>query len=295
MESKIVYDIFHLTYWDWRIAMDLFLGGLGVGAFLFSIGIMFYKDDDQLSLVKVGSVLGPVALVIGLFFMLSELGQPLRLYKTFLRFNVTSTLSWGGILQQIFLVLSAIFAYMLLTGKNKELRKKIAIFAGCFGLFVACYHGFLLSFVTARPLWNAGAVGVVSIIAALTSGIAAVLLIASFNEKGRNEIKSLSKVIRDLLLVTLIAQFSAIVIWLVTLATGKADFVYAYQCLNKCLGPLFWIGAVLLGLVVPFGILLPYFSSSKSDKPLPITLIAIAILLGGFMFRYVLIIAGQLS
>ena len=119
MESKVVYDVFHLVYWDWRIAMDLFLGGLAVGAFIFSIAVMFYRKNDQLASVKAGSVLAPIAMAAGLLFMLSEMGQPLRIYKTLTRFNLTSTLSWGGLLQEIFIVLSSIFAFLLLTKRTK--------------------------------------------------------------------------------------------------------------------------------------------------------------------------------
>lgn len=295
MDTKIVYDVFHLTYWDWRIALDLFLGGLGVGAFLSAIILMFQKDNDQLISVKVGAVIGPVAMTAGLLLMLWEMGQPLRIYKTITRFNPTSTLSWGGILQEGFILFSAIFVLLLFLHKNKSLRRKMAIFAGLFALFVACYHAFLLSFVTARPLWNAGAVSIASIIGSITTGIAAVIIITCFFVKGREEVKELSIKLKPLLLVLLFIQTSTYFIWIVTLLNGKADFVNAYHIMMSNFGPLFWGGAVFLGLVFPSVILFVSRIGKRKYNILPVYWVCIPILVGGFIFRYILIMAGQIS
>lgn len=295
MESKVAYDIFHLIYWDWRIALDLFLGGLGVGAFIYAISVMFYRKDDELVSVRVGTALGPIAMTAGLLFMLSEMGQPLRIYKTLIRFNPTSTLAWGGIIQEGFVLFSATFAFLLFTNKSKNLRQGFAVFAGFFALFAAFYHGFLLSFVTARPLWNAGAVNVASVISSITTGIAAVLLLASFSTRGKAEIGQMNPALKNVLLMLLIAQISTCLIWLVTLMTGKADFVNAYIILNQDFGLLLWLGAILIGLIVPFLVLSAYSFGAKRDNPIPIPLISIPILIGGLVFRYVLVIAGQIS
>lgn len=295
MESKVVYDVFHLVYWDWRIAFDLFLGGLGVGAFLYAISMIFYKNDDQLPSVKIGSVLGPLAMTAGLLFMLSEMGQPLRIWKTWTRFNPTSTLSWGGILQEGFIFFSSFFAILLFTDKKRTLRQSFAVFAGFFALFVACYHGFLLSFVTARPLWNAGAVSVASIILSVNTGISAVLLVSSFSSKGRQEIREMSPVLKNVLLVSLLAQISTCFIWLVTLLTGKADFINAFLVLNQNFWLLFWMGAIFIGLVLPFIVLAASSIGSRRNQTIPVFLITPCILAGGFIFRYILILAGQLS
>ena len=58
-------------------SLDFFLGGIAVGAFLYAIGLMFYRKDDQLVSVKVGSMAGPIAMVAALSFLLAEMGHPL--------------------------------------------------------------------------------------------------------------------------------------------------------------------------------------------------------------------------
>jgi formate-dependent nitrite reductase membrane component NrfD len=37
MNPEIIYTVQHGPYWDWKVALDLFLGGAGVGALLFAI------------------------------------------------------------------------------------------------------------------------------------------------------------------------------------------------------------------------------------------------------------------
>ncbi len=295
METKEVYDVFHVFPWDWRIPFDLFLGGLGVGAFLCAIALMFYKKNDQLVAVKIGAVLGPVAMAVGLLVMLSDLAQPFRIYKTVVRLNTSSTFSWGGIFQEGFIVFSAIFAVLLLTERSKAFRQKMAVFAGFFALFVAGYHGFLLSFVTARPLWNAGAVNVASVFASINAGIAAVVLLTFLSKKGREEMRELNRTLRDLLLVSLLIQLSTCLIWIVTLIHGKADFVNAYHVMNQQFGLLFWIGAIIIGMVFPFAVLAVYCTGKRKDQAIPVIVICLPILVGCYIFRHVLIMAGQIS
>ena len=290
MESETVYDVFHLVSWNWRIAMDLFLGGMGIGAFLFAMFVSYGRKGEELLVTKIGSVLAPIGVAAGLLFMLFEMGRPFRIFNTMIHFNRTSTLSWGGVLQLIFLVLSAIYAYLILFERNKAVRQKIGLATTFFAVFVGFYHGFLLSFVTARPLWNAAASSVVSIMSFMTTGIAAVLLGASLTEKGRREIAELFGMAANTLLVAILIQLAAIFIWMVSLARGKADFVNAFNTLNREFGFQFWGIAVVVGLCVPFVLL-----ATRKCKAIVLPITGALVLLGGYVFRHVLIICGQIS
>jgi len=39
MDPSIVYNVQHGYYWDWKVALDLFFGGAGVGAFIFGVAL----------------------------------------------------------------------------------------------------------------------------------------------------------------------------------------------------------------------------------------------------------------
>ena len=125
METSFLYNTPHLIYWDWRIAADLFLGGIGVGAFLVAvINSLFYKDRYA-SVSKVGAVLSPVLVIVGLIFMLSELGQPFRMWRTITGFNISSPLSWGGPFQGLLIAIGVIYAYLWIKPGPARLRKSI--------------------------------------------------------------------------------------------------------------------------------------------------------------------------
>jgi len=302
MDSKITYDIFHLMYWDWRVVLDFFLGGIAVGAFLYAIGLMFYRKDDQLVSVKVGSMVGPIAMIAALSFLLAEMGHPTQIYKTLTGFNFTSTMSWGGAIQICFIILSIVFVVSLFCNISKTVRWNVGMIAGFFAIFVTVYQGFLLSFVTARPLWNAGAVSIISIFLSFNTGVATVLLVTCFSKRVRNEMreivsaqgKSLDYIVKYFMLISILVQLTTCFIWIVTLIMGKADSVNAYYVLMHNYGYHFWIGVIGVGLIAPFIILAVWCSGKLKDSPIPI-FVTIPILVGGFFFRYILILAGQLS
>ena len=51
MNTEIIYEVQSGPIWDWKVAMDLFLGGAGVGAFLFAVfldaGTAWTDDSDD--------------------------------------------------------------------------------------------------------------------------------------------------------------------------------------------------------------------------------------------------------
>ncbi len=193
-------------------------------------------------------------------------------------------------MQQAFLAFAAFYAFLLLFNKEASLQKKIIIPTALFAVFVGLYHGFLLSFVTARPLWSAGASGIVSFASLITTGIAAVLVCASFTEKSRSEVAEIYGITGNILVVSILVQLFAILIWVVSLATGKADFVNAFHVLNSRFGLQFWGIAVCIGLLAPLAILF-----TKRNKPILIFLTGALILIGGFALRHTIILAGQIS
>jgi len=39
MDPAIVYNVQQGFYWDWKVALDLFFGGAGAGAFVFAVAL----------------------------------------------------------------------------------------------------------------------------------------------------------------------------------------------------------------------------------------------------------------
>ena len=85
------------------------------------------------------------------------------------------------------------------------------------------------------------------------------------------------------------------------LTIGNMKYAMAIILPGGEMAALFWIWVVLIGLVIP-GLIelayvfpkLIYHHEFKAHKG-PEILISLAVLVGGFMLRYVIVIAGQLT
>lgn len=271
--------------WDVRLPIDLFLGGVGVGAFLLAIVLSRY-DKEYKDIVKVGAYLAPVSVLVGILIMATEVGQPGRMLTGFwFRTNFASAFGWGGWLQGIFIALSAAYAWLLYKGGDEGTRRMVGYAGAVFAIAVGAYHGLLLSLVeTTRPVWNA-VVPVLFITSALTTGVAAVMLIAAVKTAALDAVKKLAGVLGVLLGI----QAFLLLVYLLSLARNdSAEAVLGMQALiSGSFAMAFWLGAVLLGVLVPLGAL----AVSKSSSALRIA--TVLVLLGGFALRYTVMMAGM--
>ena len=96
MLGTFTYNTPHLIYWDWRIAADLFLGGVGVGAFLWSVLNSLWHKGKYPTVSKVGAIMAPIFVILGLLFMMAEIGHPLRMTGIIGGFNVYEGRRWLG-------------------------------------------------------------------------------------------------------------------------------------------------------------------------------------------------------
>ena len=299
--TLFTYNTPYLVHWDWRIAADLFLGGAGVGAFLWAVLNSLYHKDKYPAISKTGAVLSPVLVMLGLLLMMTELGHPLRMWRTITGFNFSSAMSWGGPFQALLLGIGVVYAYLWIRPRSKELRNLVGIVGIPVALFVGVYHGWLLSGLVARPLWNTGLIIMIAMLSFVTTGMAAVLLITClFAKSPLGEGSSAApRSARTILSVALALQVIVLLAWWISLSGGSSDARGAIAALSATYSGLFWWVSVGLGLIVP--IVLYLIDKSLRPKEAagingPLTVLAsILILVGGFVFRYILVIGGQLS
>lgn len=301
MESVIVYNTPHLIAWDWRIAADLFLGGIGAGAFLLAVANSLRYKDKYPALSRTGAIISPIAMIAGILFMMSELGHPLRMAHTMTGFNVTSPLSWGGPLQGLLIAIGVIYAFLWLKPVADKARKAIGIIGIPVALCVAFYHGWLLSALTARPLWNSGLVTLLAILAAATTGTAAVLLVATLTGKARTG-ETPGWMVRDVrvfLVGALAMQAVAFAVWWLSMYGATAEAREAVVVAAGALGSKPWLLGVVVGLLVPILLQIVDMARGREETVAPsvglTALTTVLILVGGFVFRFVVISGGQLS
>ena len=56
MDPTLVYNIQPGPIWDWRVAVDLFAGGVGVGAFLFTFALSRFGDRRYQRLAQTAAI-----------------------------------------------------------------------------------------------------------------------------------------------------------------------------------------------------------------------------------------------
>jgi protein NrfD len=293
-------------FWGVDIALDLFFGGLGVGTFILAVAVNFFYGDRLKRVSKIAACLTPACVALGFLFLILHLGRPERFYRIFLHFNFTSPISWGGWLQTIFFAISTIYALMWLgeAGKFRRLPswlrgarpRQLTGFIGLpFALAVGIYHGFLLMVFKSRPLWNTGPVTIAAICGFITTGIALVVLVLSLLPKYRELLLEI-KISRNILGGAILLQLFTIALWMSSLYFGPGDSRQAMLTLITEFALFFWGGAISLGLLLPLliGIVALFVERRTKRFSYAVPLwTSPMVLIGGFILRYVVIIAAQ--
>jgi protein NrfD len=309
MDTTIVFNAQQGALWDWRVAVDLFFGGMGVGAFLFAVLIDWRYQGKYSRICQTGAWLAPLFVIIGLFFVMLKMGRPMAIFLTFTTYAPSSPLWWGGIFQTLFLLGTIYYAIQWMNPEaGEKARRRLGWSLIPIAFIVGAYHGFLLSVFRAKPLWNTGPTMVAAILGFVTTGIAAILLIHLLRMKrsgrlGQKEwVKEFLGDVREIRLVlgaALIAQVFTFFIWWISLKYGNLSAQEALAAANAAYGPLFWWVGIGLGLILPL-LLGSYivFRGERASLNTEVNFIwgtSALILMGGFVFRLAIVLGGQVA
>ena len=278
--------------WDAIIAIYLFLAGLGAGAFALGALTNWAKTPAP-TMMKVSFIVAPVAVAVGTLMLVVDahagLMNPLRFFG--LVANLGSVMAWGVIILSAFLVVSIVDLIVLLAKKSTP--KALDIVGAVLAVCVAAYTGVLLGDAgVAFPLWNMAVLPILFIVSAASTGIAVTLLITRL--VAADEAAALPWLGKAGLVLPVLELALVIALLAVAgMAGGSAGAAGAASVANLVSGPYavaFWLGFVVIGLAVPF--VLEFMSRRGSQsKALPMAGEA-CVLVGGFMLRYLVIMAA---
>ena len=291
-----------LEIWHWPIGLYLFLGGLAAGIILFaSIVVILNKEDEYPTTVKYASLIPPIALVIGLIALIYDLKNPLYSWQLYTTIRIESPMSWGAWVLLIVTPMSFlwVFSYFSelfptwslkfnwLTSLEKFLkknRKNMAYALVPLSIILGVYTGILLSAFNARPLWNNAILGPLFLTSGLSTGAAAIILLA----KNARERHLFSKV--DLALI--IIELGLIIHMLMGMYAGSEVQLEAMRLL---VGGEFTV--LFFGFVVILGLIVPAIMESLEINgfKVPAAIPALLVLIGGLIFRFVMVEAGQIT
>jgi polysulfide reductase chain C len=239
------------TKWRWLIAAYLFLAGLGAGAYLTGVVAGFAGEAWQ-EIAKIGISLGLPCVAIGCLFLVADLGTP----KNFWRAGKCPGTSWiarGTIIIAVFMILNAIhiagsiWPFGFFVGESRA-GDLLGALGALFAVATMIYTGILLG--AARPIafWSTAMLPLLFLVSALSTGIMAIVLIASMTTVGHAEpIRMLAHF--DVMLIVL--EMFVVGFYLQGTHRVSESRESARQVLAGDIAPLFWIGVALIGLVVP--------------------------------------------
>ncbi len=307
MNTEIIYEIQSGPYWDWRVALDLFLGGAGIGALLFAVLLDERFKGKYQRICRTAAWLAPLLVGAGLLLVMLKMGRPFHLFLAYTNFNPTSPLWWGGVFQPLLLVGAFVYALMWRGDQAQDsARTWLGRLLAPLAVIVGAYHGMLLSVIVARPLWNTGPTVVAAMLGFVSTGIAVVMLVHLIRMKMAGRLADEAhvaqfldnmRVVRNTLFVVLLLQLGTFFLWWLSLNFGALQDQQALAAANEICGPMFWWLGIVVGLVLPIALgAFAVWRGEASYRRLQIGVIGLTsfmILLGGFFFRLAVLVGGQ--
>ncbi len=315
------------THWGLPVISYLFLAGLGAGALTVSASLLLRGgvSGRHFQIARFGALLAPLPLIVGTAMIVLELGtfqaaiengeflKFFRWINLFLTVNL-SPMNIGSWALASCIIISVLYAYTFLSpgsapGDDKAgLRRKLAWVSVPLGIAVAIYTGVLLGAMPSRPFWNSPVLALLFLVSALSTGVAGILILKALFGRGTTVEAENTQDHGEYLLTSsdvMLLGFEILAIFLFLmfahLTIGAPAAAVSVILPGGPLALAFWGGVVLLGLLLPALIELKYvLPTLLHKKPFAIprgmeVLVSVIILIGGFLLRYVVVIAGQIT
>jgi polysulfide reductase chain C len=313
--STAQYDVIN---WPWPIAVYLFLAGLSAGSIMVALLVKWNRHEGEKNsiwdaMVKAGALLAPVTIMIGLLLLIVDLGKPLSFYWLLISYNFTSVMTLGVL--ALFIYTPIVFIFMILIFEDTLRKINILSFLvplvefiksfhsyakiieySLFGiaLIVGAYTGFLLSAVSAVPMWNTPVLPLLFLTSGISAGIAANILIGIIFFKSSINKESIKYLLVMDLRVIMTELPLLLVLFVGMMYTGGDSLLAAKAALTTGMwAKVFWFGVVGVGLILP---LIIAFTSLRNHayRVSYIMINSFVVLCGVVMLRFYVVYAGQL-
>lgn len=296
--------------WGILMAAYLFIGGMAGGAYIIgALADIFAKGREKCKVLsKSGIYVSLVSIILGLVFVVLDLGRfevdPIGSLNVYLHVP-TSIMSVGTWIITAFTVVSLVTAILWFFRGNELVRKIVEVVGIVLGGSTATYSGILLAFARGRPFWVTPYLPWVFFISGTLTGLALALflipIIAVFMPRFFEEFKELvdqrkefAQMLTESQRYIVILIFIELALLIIELGTGHNSGILLT---DPGLAPSFF-GYVIAGLIAPLGIAYYIAKVESTGNETSIILFSLSsfvlVLIGGFLLRYVVLIAGQI-
>ncbi len=324
-----------LAVWSWEIPVYLFFGGVVAGMMVLAglAMLRIAKGEDSKAFFSMQTpLLGFVLMNVGMLALLLDLSHRLYVWRIFTTFQWTSPMSWGSWVLIVVYGVLLVSALIRLPETWPWLGEKLPVTRTLsaaiverparlralgwtnvmLGIGLGIYTGILLNTMVARPLWNSAILGPLFLFSGLSAGAAMVHLASVAFARGpasqgmlggalasmiqplgpQRPAKSSADALIRADLLFLAVELVLIGLLVLNLHTSSASHAAAASLIMS--GPFalpFWGVVVVLGLLVPIAWQALELTHRVAHTVAP----ALLVLAGGFMLRWVMVNAGQMS
>ncbi|MHB1416830.1 MAG: NrfD/PsrC family molybdoenzyme membrane anchor subunit [Chloroflexota bacterium] len=284
--------------WGWEIYTYFFLGGVAAGSYLVATLTAIFGTGKDHSVGRAGRYVALASVALCPLLLVKDLGRPERFTHMLRIIKSRSPLNLGtyGLSGLAFFTALASLRQAVEDGivdRGSPIGRMLywfppqvlGVIGTLFAFFVSSYTGVLTSF-TNVPLWakNYLLQGPLFLTSALSTGVAAVTL-------AMQGMKDVSPGTRDWLEKTesraTLGELGLLLGSLVALR-GRARPLLRQPFLVP-----FWLGYVGLGLIFPIVLRSQRGRAKPAVRAQRTVIASIAILVGGFIFRAVMVLAGR--
>jgi formate-dependent nitrite reductase membrane component NrfD len=301
-ESYYGLAVIHRPHWKWLIISYFFLGGISGASYAIATIAHLVGGPDGRRITRAGRYLSLAALIPSPILLILDLGRPERFHHMLRILKLRSPMSVGTWVLTIFGGFCGLSTLIQaaedgLLGQATTIARllrnlpagTIGAVGSVFGFLLAGYTGILLA-MTAVPLWlkNYLLMGPLFLASAMSNATAAITLVLAL-ARGTSH-RTLNRLQRlDLIALT-------VELGLLLAARINLGPVLARPLSEGRLGQIYRWGVLGVGITGPLALLASsVLLRGKGAARMLEALAAAMALAGGFMFRYLMVMAGRAS
>jgi formate-dependent nitrite reductase membrane component NrfD len=283
--------------WEWPTWVYLWAAGVAGGGYFAAFLADRFTGRKHKELLQIATWIGVPLVLLGVLLLVFDLGNPLWAWHLFARFMPASPMSLGSWILFIWSITGVALIALWFAeifepaGQPTDLFARVASLlrplvpateilvwiALVLSVLLIAYTGVLLS-NTSQPLWTTVLLPTLFVVSAISTGLAATLLVSALMGK------EIPHEFGQAGAIMAVLEVLALISFLVAAPAGVL--------INGPLSLWFWVGVVLIGLVVPFG--LELWTLKAKGTRLLVLASTLCVLLGGFILRAVVVIGGQI-
>jgi len=227
----------------WGLYIAGFFTAVGAGAGLLALtGLSEFSPLTPIAYRPRLLILALTSFIIGGLFITLDLGSPLTLWRLIIGFRFSSLMTWDFWLLVIATVVTLAYLWV---GRGAQAQKGLGALGVLSALAVVVVEGWMLSVLSARPMWSGGLVVVSFLLGATIAGLSLALIGGISVEKVRGWLIAA-------LVLNLVLVLSEVLTGLLSADPRTAEEMRLLVAGSDA--PVFWFH-LLVGLVLPLALL----------------------------------------